>query len=208
VARLKVPGARSVEVLGSTAVISFFGSDPAHEGIYLVDVSNAWQPRQVGVFLADGAWETAAQGTTVYLLAGEGTMAVHVVDLTNPRQPRELGAFDAGSARQIAVSGGYAYLLASAAKPDDPVFQVYDVGDPAQARLVATRANFQLWSPLGANGWPGTVAIAGTSLYIGGSGGLQVLDVTDPTQPHEVFRVRPPAAPPSSPPDEAVPATL
>ena len=278
VARLKLPGARFVGLLGSTAVVSFFGSDAAHGGIYLVDVSNAWQPRQVGVFLTDAVWETAAQGTTVYLLAGEGTETVHVVDVSVPRQPKELGAFDVGHPQQIAVSGAYVYLL-TGAPPADPVLQIYDVSDRSQARLIATRSSLQLHPSMGTIAWPTSLAITGTSMYVGGMGGLQVLDVSDPSQPHEVgvyrttgafgpvvaadrivygfdgvrldaidvtdpahptliaseqrltinqpeiaaagdfvylagttglevFRVRPPAGPPSSPPDEAVPSTL
>ncbi len=132
------------------------------------------------------AHDLAINGSTIYIADGEG--GLRVVDFSNPDAPVEVGSEDVPSARGVATLENYAYVAAG-----ENGLRVVDVTDPlrpaeigsvdfiGEARSLAVRS-------YGVEGVPADVY----AFVAGGSGGLQVIDVSDPRNPVSVANYRSP----------------
>ncbi|MFH1896998.1 MAG: PQQ-binding-like beta-propeller repeat protein [Candidatus Desantisbacteria bacterium] len=124
-------------------------------------------------------------GKYAYVAAGE--LGLQIFDISNPYKPRLLGGFDSsGSAQGVFVRGNYAYLA-------DGVegLRVVDITDPTAPKEmggVAPRNPQGVKKPQKDEGvQPGAmdVYVTGNYAFVAcGIGGVQIVDVTDPTKPN------------------------
>ena len=124
-------------------------------------------------------------GKYAYVAAGE--MGLQIFDISNPYKPSLVGGFDsAGSAQGVFVRGNYAYLADG--KEGLRVVNITDPKSPKETGGLAPRNPQGAKKPQGDEGvQPGAtdVYVVGNYAFVAcGIGGLQIVDVTDPTKPN------------------------
>lgn len=150
--------------------------------LVVLDISNPTHPMVVGQTgeLPDIVQDIYVAGKHTYVVTGKGDL--HVIDASNPATPTEVGVYESAGDR-IYVAGNYAYLAAGVAG-----LRVIDISDPTAPTEVGTYET------------PGAVRdvyVTGGYAYVAEassrddsdravSGGLRVIDVSDPTAPVEV----------------------
>ncbi len=200
------PRASSLAVAGSPDRVVF------SRGRELVVVSTATSPPQVVGSLALPAPVTGIALSGDLAIVAASTAGLVVVDLSDPGSPQETGAVAGGwSALDVALIGGYAYVAAGddglrvvdLSDPTHPVevmstprfavdvavagsvacvfgggLDVFDAGDPSFPLHVGNLA-------LPGSEQVGGLAMDGTRAYIAQreTARLDVVDVSDPTQP-------------------------
>ena len=160
--------AHDVAVAGNYAYVADTG--PGH-AINVIDVSNPSQPflaSYIGTYW--GPWDIAVRNNTAYAAAGFG--GFRIFDVSNPTAPigvsiyNPMPTLDHG---QIAAAGNYGYVVNNGLHvfaPQSPI----EVGS--------------LHSPDWSGGYPTAV---GDKVYVS-SGGLHIVDVSNPAAPIEVGR--------------------
>lgn len=122
-------------------------------------------------------------GKYAYVAAGE--LGLQIFDISNPSKPMLVGGFDSsGSAQGVFVRGNYAYLADG--KEGLRIVDITDPKSPKETGGLAPR------NPQGAKKsadsiQPGAmdVFVVGNYAFVAcGIGGLQIVDVTDPTKPN------------------------
>ncbi|PWB73002.1 MAG: hypothetical protein C3F15_10375 [Holophagae bacterium] len=146
-----------------------------NDGLQVFSLSNPVAPVPVAVLDTEGETRgVAVAGSRAYVADGSG--GLRILDVSNPAAPVELGAVDTpGFAYRVAVAGSHAFVADEAAG-----LTVVNVGAPAAPVVVAT---------LAAPGYANDVAVIGGHAYIATSGGIQVVDVSTPSNPHVVSEV-------------------
>jgi hypothetical protein len=168
----QIPGRTvfDVRVVGTTAYLATGGG-----GLRLYDVSNPASPAAQGFLTVSGGsvLSVVPNGSVVYLAAGNA--GFRIVDVSNPASPVALGSLPAlgGFATRVAYEAGRAYVSVQ-----DVGMVVVDVSNPAVPvelgrYLVTGPANFQIRS----------VAVSGTTAYVGKDDGIVSVDVTNPASP-------------------------
>jgi hypothetical protein len=110
---------------------------------------------------------------------GEGGLAI--IDVRDPSSPRQLSRLDTGGwTRQVAVSGSYAYVVGATIG-----LGVIDVSDPADPQLVSSYG-FDYASVAVKGQYAYVVGTRRNSADTGTIGILEVLDLSNPTQPSPV----------------------
>jgi len=178
------PGfARDVQVRGNFAYVA----DGAG-GLQIIDVSNSSQPMSIG------SYSTASYANAICVSGGLAYIAcnypagLQIVDVSSPSTPVPIASCSnfGGDGRDISVTGGRAYVGYGSWNSWDWLFggglAIIDVADP--------------WHPVvrsvyGTNGQADNVLISDNLAYVvskmtWGSGGLLVIDVSNPSQPLEV----------------------
>ena len=178
------PYAKEVDVIGDYAYVA---SDTG--GLRIVDISTPTNPAEVGSYATPGSANgVALAGDYAYVANSMG--GLRIVDILMPNSPVEVGFYDllgqAGEqAEDVAVDRRYAYVAAGEAglrmvdisTPTDPrEVSFYDT--PAYAKGVAFAGNY-VYVANGSSDVP-----IGPSLT--GDFGLEVIDVSVPTNPTEV----------------------
>ncbi|MBI4778078.1 PQQ-binding-like beta-propeller repeat protein [Candidatus Desantisbacteria bacterium] len=122
-------------------------------------------------------------GKYAYVAAGE--MGLQIFDISNPYKPSLVGGFDsAGSAQGVFVRGNYAYLADG--KEGLRVVDITDPKSPKETGGLVPR------NPQGVKKPQDSIQPGATDVYVVGNyafvacgiGGLQIVDVTDPTKPN------------------------
>lgn len=161
-------------------------------GLRVLDISDPANPRLVAAYeTANDAWGLALSGDRAYMVEskwdsdnGRPAATLHVLDVSDPTNLRHLGACDVvGEVRRVAVSSSHAYLTAFRdglliVDMSDPTAR-----EPAGEYLGATEGASTL-----------SVTVAGNYAFVGydNSGpnshldALEVLDISNPTQPERV----------------------
>lgn len=169
VGRIDFTGAgQDMEVVGTRA----YTLHP--NGFRIVDLSDPGNPAVIGNYQATPQFRRAlaAQGTTVFMVAGS---LVEIVDASDPANPTLLAQFPVtGSATDVQVAGNLAYVsLFSASNRGG--FLVLDVAQPANPVQIGAYE---------ANGGAEVIRVAGGVACVAGPEmGLHVVDVSDPTAP-------------------------
>jgi hypothetical protein len=157
------------------------GSPSSH--IVIVDVRRPDQPQVVSTLGLD--WQPAdleVRAGVAYVPDGIG---LHVVDVKDPAAPRVIAHYTQelgprhGEARCVAIQNHILYL-ASAYRGVDAL----DVSDPAAPKLVGSWSSPGLASPT-------DLLVRGSCLWLASSEGIQILDVSKPSQPKAVQESRP-----------------
>jgi hypothetical protein len=161
------------------------------EGLWVVDVSDAANPRIVGSYDTAGhAWNVALWEGHAYVADEQG--GLRVIDVRDPAHPAEVGdlvppgssTFFGDLAIGVQPSSGRVLAYVADAFPGETGLCVVDISDPSAPRQVGRL-------PLG-RGMQGDVrvyglAVAGELAYLGvGAAGLRIVDVSDPSLPVEV----------------------
>lgn len=156
-------GADSVVVVDSRAFVASW------DGLYIVDISDPWHPAQTGRL----AGLMNVQGIAVaypYVYLVDGWNGLHVIDVSDLAQPIEVGSYEIQHCSEVAVSGRYAYLSCG------HEFHVADISTPRNPSPLGSCSD-SLWAL-------GEIALADGHAYVAElSGGLNVFDVSQPTDP-------------------------
>ena len=172
------PGtATSLAMAGSLVFVVTDSSSPAYETFFAIDVSDPSLPVILDG-LALGQLVTVAAGGDFVYVTEEYTPWVTVIDASAPNDLQVLGQANIGwdsfsglAITEMVVSGASAYMVHGFY----PAMQTYSLGSPCGPEPVANLAT------------PGTaeaVIVRENLAYVAdGSGGLQIIDVTDPLNP-------------------------
>jgi hypothetical protein len=164
------------------------------EGLRIVDVRDPDNPREVAVVDIGMTEQAAVVGERGYVTIGHEGLAI--VDIVDPSLPRVLGELSLdGLAEGLAIARNQAYVTADSREQNR--LYVIDVADPSrpsqmgQIALMGRGLNVAL--DLGVR--YAYVAVVDCAFYLGiaqCSGGLQVVDVHDPSSPRTVLFVEVP----------------
>lgn len=160
-------------------------------GIRVLDLSNPTSPREVGFYVPErdrttasntelryypnppSAWRMTLSGSRLYASFDDG---VHVLDVSSPSDPTRVGRLRT-SERAMETVLRDEHLFAAF----DDGLRVIDVGDPADPTQVGV---------LDTPSYARAVALDDQHLYVGDlTGGILVVDVSDPTSPQRLARV-------------------
>ena len=146
-------------------------------GLRIYDASDPAAPAELGVVTVSGGSVLSVDvaGSTAYVAAGGA--GLRVIDVSDPAAPAIVGSFSVDLdpeinefATGVVYADGFAYVTA---QPLGLI--VVDVSDPANPALaghyrIEEESNFQIRS----------VALDGTTAYVGKDDGIVALDVSDP----------------------------
>jgi hypothetical protein len=174
-----MPGVYGVGVAGDCVYAADGGQlEPDTGGaLRVVDVSDPHAPAQVGYCNLSGfALNVAVVGNLAYVAAYDG---LHIIDVSDHQNPREVGhCMDVAMTFGVEVAGDYAYV---------------GFGNPDYATLmgvvsVSDSLNPQRVGYCGAPGiWWAAIAVSGNYAFLANhEGGLRIIDVSDPQNPHDV----------------------
>jgi hypothetical protein len=155
--------AYAVAVQGEHVYVADGGS------LVVINVSNPSQPQKVG------SWRgaTDARGVAVvgpYAYVADGEVGLQIIDVSTPSNPLRVGGSNTpGTARAIAVNDLYAYVADGIGG-----LRVINVSDPLQPQPVAS------WH-LERN--TSGVAVADDYVYLTSEEGLDIIRVSEPTEP-------------------------
>jgi hypothetical protein len=150
-----------------------------NDGLGVLDVTDPANPVMIG------GYHTAGQALTVRLagnlaFVAEGFSGLEILSITNPAHPVRLGAYTTNSAQDLCVVGGLAYIAAG-----NGGLQVVDVSNPAQplplGGLVTNMSavSVRVVGNLAYVACPTVISQFGHPM----TAGLQIIDVSDPSQP-------------------------
>lgn len=132
----------------------------AGSGLIIADISDPTAPVKIGEIDTPGsARRVTVVGGTAYV--ADTTHGMRIINVSDPTQPQEVGFFDTDSSvTSIAVRGNRAYLADTYGD-----FLLVDISDPAAPNLLDSDPQHSR-----------DVVIDGSQIYVGGVGGLVVLD--------------------------------
>lgn len=165
--------ARDVAVSGQNAFLA-----DEERGLRILDVSHPAQPKLLATY-SSGAVAAAADGPFVYVVA----KTLQVLDLSDPARPSVITNFTAtpglGDARDVFPADGFAYFL-SGGGTKNAGLKMIDMRNPAAPKIIASNALSPQWDQAAVMG----MAFAGSYAALGQNwGGLQILDLTVPSDP-------------------------
>jgi uncharacterized repeat protein (TIGR01451 family) len=173
---------RDVAVAGHYAYIA-----AGWDGLQVVDLSDAAQPRVVSEFDTPGhAWAIALWNGLAYI--ADENYGLRVLDVHDPLQPFEIGFYDVPGPYEffqgVALDGSYAFI-ADGQGPGTGL-RIVDIAEPASLTEVAF---LPLTAPGDGATSPRTEDVAvrdGYAYLAAGTAGLRVVDITDPRRPVEI----------------------
>lgn len=151
---------------------------PVHKGILYNGVGGAsiLQPKSVFV-----------QGKYAYITSFGGS-ALEIVDVSNPAQPVHKGiATNIPRCWQVTVSGNYAYVMCGS-RGYTGSLQIVDISNPAAPILKGSLSDGGGSAPF-FNQFDASlfsIHLAGNYAYIGSFDALEIIDITDPSNPTHV----------------------
>lgn len=169
----------SVALAGSLAYAGY------RQGLGVIDISTPTNPRLIGSLATSGPAVVVVAGSVVYLADWIG--GFRVVDVSNSAQPKQIARLTTPKpAEGLAVSGQYAYLSVG-----ESGLWVIDIGNPAQPRRVgqisvSQPSSLNFFLDVAVSGRFVFAAEFGNALF---GGGMNVVDVSDPTRPVRVATV-------------------
>ena len=146
------------------------------DGVHLVDISEAGNPRPVGHWDSPGSAEgLAVDGTLLYL--ADGPFGLQLLDVSDPVSPQPIAsAFDTNFAFDVAVQKPYAFIAGA-----DAGLLIADVSVPSAPREVAV---------LDTPGFARAIVIDGTTAYLADQwGGVRVVSIGPPLRPREIASI-------------------
>jgi prepilin-type N-terminal cleavage/methylation domain-containing protein len=163
----------NIFVSGSYAYVA--SSDNSEE-LQIINISTPSSPSVAGTFNNPGnsnALGVYVVGSTAYLALG-GNDEFSIINVSTPSSPSLISTLNVTSdANELVVSGNYAYL---ASDNNSEELQVIDISTPASPSQVASLN-------LSGNSNADTIAISGSTLFIGQGSTLYTINVSTPTSP-------------------------
>jgi len=145
-------------------------------GLKIYDVSKVKTPSHIKTYeTANSSYDVAINGDRAYLADGDGGLIV--LDVSNPPFPNVLGSFNsAGNATSVAVSGNYMYVTDSIAG-----LRVFNISNPLNPVQIGLLDNTESAVDIEV-----MFSYAFVSVTVdGNNGGIQVIDISDPANPHQ-----------------------
>ncbi len=159
-------GARGVALSGTVAFIT------AGKGVRSIDVSNPAQPVAMGSTTLSGyPYGIRIAGSHAFAAGFLSSVGLLVIDVSNPFLPTQVGFLSIpGGCYDLDIVGQYAYV------PYSNGLRIVDIGDPSSPTQAGN------YSSPGVYGF--CVVVVDSYAYVLGSyGQLDVVDVSNPTQP-------------------------
>ncbi len=149
--------------------------------LLILDVSNPANPVQIGVLDFGGmpnfTNSVEVIGNYAYVAATAG--GFNIVDVSDPANPTIVGTYPTPVwVRQVKVIGNYAYLLSSFG--GSSLFEVVDIIDPTNPIFVGSISLSDV-GRMYINGSYAYIGIQETPSPTGLTGGLDIIDISDPT---------------------------
>ena len=119
-------------------------------------------------------------GDLAYVASSAGLLIYDVSDRANPRQISQL-FIEPSDSYQLEISGNHVYLLSGQSVFQQPLLRVIDVSDPGALRVVGEYTDLvesQVFD----------LQIAEMTLAIANQSSVDLLDISDPTNPRRVGR--------------------
>ena len=142
-------------------------------GLVIVDISNPLLPNSVGGYRVS-SHDFKIVGNYAYLIEGVSSsdLGLIILDISNPKDIKKIGESGIrGGFHGISISGNYLYT----AIRDSPYnrLRVIDISNPVLPATVSTYS---------AKGDIGEFSIFGNYIYMGTRAGLEVADISDPSE--------------------------
>ncbi len=177
-----------VDVQGNYAYVA-----AGSAGLQILDISNPSNPVEVGSFDTSGyyAVRVAVQGNYAYIAFDMAGLCI--IDISNPSSPYLVSAIPtSGDVLRIAVSGNYAYAIEYVTTTVGWFIYYYsnlwivDIRNPSQPQIVGGFTYGGLGPYLSLNGVDVKGNYAYLLLHIYDTGELEIVDITQPTNPVEI----------------------
>jgi len=174
-----VPLSRSAELKGSCETPDFAKAVSISQhyalvadgggGLQVIDISDPANPVICGSVSGVDASDVTILGDSAYI--ADSVTGLKILDIATPCSPSDTGTFvTPGSARGVCVVDSLAY-----------------VADYDNGLVIVNIKNLQLEGHLDVTGLTTRVSVFGQYAYVGrGSGGVWVIDVSDPTNPTQI----------------------
>jgi hypothetical protein len=160
---------RAVDVVGNIAFLAAFD-----QGLIMLDISNPASPALLGSFAElKGIRDVRVQDGRAYLVYDYSSEGAAVVDVRNPAQPVLLDSIAADKPRGIDIGGQIMFVAAF-----ENELEIIDAVNPADLIRLSGARTFR-----GANGVKVAGGLAFVAIYGGTNGGLDVIDISQPTEP-------------------------
>lgn len=145
-------------------------------GLKILNITDPSNPVEVGSLNMTYARSVWVEGNYAYIIDKDAGLMI--VDITDKATPVLVGTFATADGWDAAVSGNYAYI----ADGDDGLI-ILDISDKTNPVLESTKGDLKVAYKI----W-----VDQSTVYIvaGWGGGLWVFDVTDPSAPDQIDRVR------------------
>lgn len=165
----------NIAVSGNYAYVT--GSSNTLE-LRIIDISVPSSPAIVGNYNAVGtanALGVAISGNTVFITRASSTDPEFIsIDVTTKSAPTTLGSLDLGDAgNELVLSGSYAFIASS---NDTQELQAVSVATPSAPTLIG-------WRDIGGTANSLTVALVGTTVFLGHGSNLRTFNIATPTVP-------------------------
>ncbi len=162
--------AGSVAIAGNKAFVA-----DRYNGLRIIDISSTSNPSQIGFYSALGyAREAAVSGN--YACVAGGPYGLRIVDVSDPSRPKEVGRYDTENfAMCVSLVGSYAYV-ATLMGETVGALHVIDISNPQSPKRVG----------LHLVNYPSAfrdMVVSGGMAYIANEWGLEVLNISNPTNP-------------------------
>jgi hypothetical protein len=156
--------ALDVQIVGNYAYVA-----DGDLGLQIIDISNPATPTLKGNYHTSG-YAVGVQIVGNYAYVADGYLGLQIIDISNPATPTFKGNYDtSGYAQDVQVVGNYAYVADA-----DWGLQIIDISNPATPTF---KGNYDT------SGYAYDVQIVGNYAYVADSDGVQILDVSDFTNP-------------------------
>ena len=148
------------------------------EDLYILDISNPVQPKEISHYIFDaGISDMAVSGSYVYVaMYKPGLRILDVSDLQKPKETNFSYPLKSGSS--LSISGNYLYLSGSTEEITWG-FHIFDISNPREPRGVATRDGDAVE----------LVSVYQNTAYfwsLGSQSSLSFVDVSDPQKPRGI----------------------
>lgn len=152
-------------------------------GFSILDVMDCVNPAIVGThpLKYEKAVDVSVQGNYAYVLGSHYQHGLNIIDISDPACPKEAGQIDSpnnGEARSIHVSGPLAYIIIDNSSRGWYSFSILDIRYPETPRWIGSYRNETYEY--------NSVYVQGTYAYIAAYKDLQVMDISDPSNPDKI----------------------
>jgi hypothetical protein len=152
-------------------------------GFRIVDVSDPFNPSEVGTLESMNVWRVALAGPHAYIIEGipNGDYNLRSIDVSNPAQPvlEDILVLSSGTVWETVIQDDYLYVAHG-----DHGLRIVDISDPSDLNQVAQYPAPSLKD----------VDVQGDYAYLASTdwdGGFLIVDVSNPSQPQLISQYNP-----------------
>jgi len=168
-----------LEDIGRIREIAVYGSflyAAIENDLSIIDISVPENPQLISsLSIPKRIEDIAINGDYAYVATGDS--GLRVIDVSSPVNPEEIGIYIPDELTKIAVKDNYLYTASK--YEGHRVFDVLDASDPTHIRLVGNCA-------FGSYSRCNEIEIHNDLAYLAATGGLVIIDIEDPGDPHEI----------------------